>query len=394
MRGRNSMMAAIGLLLMCAMLPSQSVSADATAASETVTCRPPVVLAKTPALTRHLGAGLDARVWRVRQQGTVTGTVRTSLLAVVRAQHGGSLLLPVTSSLPVLTDPATVAKRKSSLAVLNGDYFEPLKQGDAEPRGTIIEEGEVMFSPGGWGPVLAVDDSGMVRATRVLTQAVVKTAWGPVRTDVVNDPALPAGKVVIFTDSWQSRSIPSSAYYVLIRDGQVVARGNPGRHPSVPVGGYIVAARTITDLGPLWLKGPVVVRIGWRAKKHVQIRDAAGTGGVALRDGHVKAPCSAYENLLRPRSMIAWDDSGTVWMMTMSTGLPDPPDGVRMGGGTKYQLARAAASFGATWGVTLDGGGSTALFARFPGGVRRLDLPESSWVRPVPVVWMLSRMPR
>ena len=108
-----------------------------------------------------------------------------------------------------------------------------------------------------------------------------------------------------------------------------------------------------------------------------------------MKESVIIAPCSDYESLLRPRSAIAWNAEGQIWVLASSSGRPDRDDGMRHGGTTKEELTRVARSLGADTAVILDGGGSTALFAKVGGQARRLDMPRDSWVRPVPVVWMM-----
>ena len=127
------------------------------------------------------------------------------------------------------------------------------------------------------------------------------------------------------------------------------------------------------------------------AKDRRSLVNASGHGGSVMRDGRVAELCSEYENLLRPRSSLAWNDRGDVWLLTSSSGRPDPPDGLRVGGSTKRQLAQVARSLGATEAVILDGGGSVGLFVHKGRKVNRLDLSAGAYVRPIPVVWTLSR---
>ena len=59
--------------------------------------------------------------------------------------------------------------------------------------------------------------------------------------------------------------------------------------------------------------------------------------------------------------------------------------GYRLGGSTIHQMGDWLKQLGATEAVSFDGGGSTAQFIAPGGSVSRIDLPESEWIRNIPV---------
>lgn len=116
-----------------------------------------------------------------------------------------------------------------------------------------------------------------------------------------------------------------------------------------------------------------------------------------LQDSAVTVACSPYTEPLRPRTALAWNESGTRWLVVVTSGLADPPDGVRVGGSSVPALANWLAHLGATDAVLFDGGGSTIMLTSGPGPdggneVIRRDLPQSAWQRPIPAA--LAVVPR
>ena len=105
-----------------------------------------------------------------------------------------------------------------------------------------------------------------------------------------------------------------------------------------------------------------------------------------LRDGLMTRDCAIPGSLLRPRTALAWNDEGDSWLAVITNGLDDPPSGMRVGGAAVTAFGRWLASLGATDAVLLDGGGSTIMLRDTPAGPRRVDLPASTYRRPVPVL--------
>lgn len=113
--------------------------------------------------------------------------------------------------------------------------------------------------------------------------------------------------------------------------------------------------------------------------------EATGRGAFIVKDGANVKDCSTQSEEIRPRTSIGWNAQGDYFVMTATMGRSWNDNGYRQGGATIHQVAEWLRQLGATSAVTFDGGGSTAQFATVGGRVARQDLPESEWIRDIPV---------
>jgi len=363
--------------------PAPAQPAGPSASVAATRCPPALVLPKTPTTRVSWGEGRWARMWEFS-----TGQRGPVRIAVAHAPSAQGSLSPVVEP-PELFDPRDVARGRGVLATLNGDYFEDVP-GGAVPTGAVLIDGEVVFAPRGWSRVVAERSSGKLRTTHAAVEggATIDATSYPVVA--VNDPLISRRDIVLFTPRWQLSSVPKGVHAVVIAEGKVTRVATPRSRVSVPEGGVVLATKSARLLRDVVKGARATVDVRLVAKDDRSIVNAAGHGGSVMRKGEVARLCSEYENLRRPRASLAWNDEGEVWMLTSSSGLPDPPDGVRVGGSTKRQLAQVARSLGATDAVILDGGGSVSMFVRDRGKVTRFDLPGGTYVRPIPVLWTLA----
>ena len=343
-----------------------------------------------PQATQELAPGVGLQVWRVRQPAAEGRVPRHTIIAAVRIGSGAAQLHPYSGGIPRLVHPIRPMTRPDVIAAINGDYFEPMKQGDALPRGAVVVNGQPLFMPVGLSSVLAVDEQGHPRATRVSVVSTVLSGSAKIRPRAVNDPMAPAGKAVIFTGDWSRAWVPKGRYSLVIKSGRVVRIVPPEESATVPRGGYVIWTDQPQAVARFPKGTRVDVSLEVEAADGAAVVGASGHGGVYLEAGERLDKCGSQPDAVRPRTTIAWNTStGDMWLITASTGLPDPPDGVRIGGATKAQMAGIAESLGATDAIALDGGGSTCLYVRSPKGGKRIDLLQEAWARPVPVLWAL-----
>lgn len=295
------------------------------------------------------------------------------------------------SIVPGMLDPATVAKRRDSAAVINGDFFADLPRGDAVPHGALVVDGHPIFIPPGWSPVTVWNPNARLRTTYIRLHAQITVGDTAVSVSALNFPLVSGTEIALMNADWGRATIPPGLVAVVVKRGVVVKTVPKAKAAKVPRNGFLLVARSAGVLAHVEVGAKASADISVEASDHRNILHAAGHGGVALKDGAPVPMCSPYERLLRPRSVLAWDDSGRTWFITSSSGAPDSADGLRRGGTTKEELARLAQQMGARSAVVLDGGGSTALFAKRGNAVKRLDMPEDSWVRPVSVVWEMVK---
>ena len=350
-------------------------------------CLRPLALPRQATRSWEVAPGVRAQTWQWRDRGAVGGQVRVS---AVRMSGGEGVVRP-TARIPQMTDPASAARHRGVLAVLNGDFFDTLPRGDALPQGALIVDTKPVFMPAGWSQVVVWNAKGRLRTTHVALDASLRADGKSWKVSAVNDPFVGGQRLAVVTSQWQRPHIPDGIAAIVVKDGAVVAVHRVTRDVRVPSSGYAIVSATSRALPSLRPGTRVTLNLDVKTSDYQDIVHAAGHGGIALKDGDAQPICSAYERIPRPRSMLAWSDDGQVWFLAASSGLPDRSEGMRQGGMTKEELARVARQLGADTGVILDGGGSTALYTRRGERVERLDMPEGSWVRPIPVLWQMVR---
>jgi hypothetical protein len=97
------------------------------------------------------------------------------------------------------------------------------------------------------------------------------------------------------------------------------------------------------------------------------VEESVGGHPVILAGGRtlVAGSTDPFATSRQPRTMVGWNDSGDLWLMTVDGRQPDHSQGVSLTEGA--DLLRQQ---GATSGFNLDGGGSTTFVSLPPGGGR------------------------
>jgi hypothetical protein len=360
------------------------------AAADPVACRPSLLpLPRATAEAHVLSRGVTLRVHAVRHPPTSSAAPRRAYISIVEVERRAATVAPVTADVPLLLHPAQPMRQRNTLAVINGDYFEPLRRGDAVPTGALVTNGVPLYVPAGSSNVVAVGADGLLRKTKIFGTGAATTSRGRLPIGAINDPLAGEDVTVAFTSDW-ARTVPTGRRAIVIKDGLVTKVASADQALRVPADGAVLLVPDSASTDAFARGSAVALDLGVAAVDGKDVEFASGHGGALLVAGRLMPACSAYENSLRPRSMLAWNESGRVWFLAASTRQADPPGGVRLGGATKTQLAEIAQSLGATWAVTMDGGGSTSLYARVDRQARRVDLPSDAWARPVPVLWTVS----
>ena len=126
----------------------------------------------------------------------------------------------------------------------------------------------------------------------------------------------------------------------------------------------------------------------YKIKKDLPLAAAFGDAENTMINGVIVANCSPGHEDIRPRTAIGWNENGDVWFVTTTMGVRNAADifnRFRVGGSTVHQLTQWLKELGATQAVAVDGGGSTTMYVKQPtNDFKRVDLPETEWVRPVP----------
>jgi hypothetical protein len=371
-------------------------SGAACAAAPTLLRSPPVAFWRpAPGVTVRAWQGRDDRARPVRLTVARAELSRVRVAAATASRQGAA------SSTVAMT-----AATAGAVAGVNADYFRYDSDGRAVPLGVQVRGGVVHRVPVGRTRFVGVGPDGRIRSglARVGGSAVLpapRPGASPrtLSLAAVNPDRLPASGLVVVT-GYLGAARPRAAWEVVVRDGRVVWSGH--RAPfgvrsrfgaatsvrsGVRTGREVVLAGTGAAAAPLrTLRPGMRVRVRWAARSQdgTRLVDAVGTGAPMLRGGRSLASCSGAGRLSRARTLVAWDgDRGLAWFVTVRGGTGRGAAG--SWGLTYAQVTELARRLGAREAVMVDGGGSTTLAVRGPGGrVQRVDAHARAAQRPVP----------
>ena len=349
-----------------------------------------------------------------------TASAKTGVLTKVTAKAGSNSIAVAGLNLPILSGStvvayssqypsATLPQAESSILVVSG------KVKTVFPSGTRVRpKSGYLFSavgsaaasiaklkvgssfsykaPSGRIPVLSRD---YVVSSGVITNSSGKTL-GTISAVNLWSANYSSG-IVVFDQKYDATPPRGSATVVVAANGVVTKISTTGSSSSVPAGGAVIQfyGSSQGKVSGFELGGTVTIKRNFTSTSGSGYDTVFGIGATLISKGVVVAPCTGNSDTVRPRTAVGWDDFGNVYLATTTMGR-DWPDGgqggYRVGGSTVHQMADWLRDVGATNAVSLDGGGSTTMFAKVDGSYRRVDLPDGVWVRAVPVgVGLISR---
>ena len=199
-----------------------------------------------------------------------------------------------------------------------------------------------------------------------------------------------ASGVVVFDDSYDATPPRGAATAVIGSNGIITRVSSSGASVAIPSGGTVVQfyGTTQSKIGGFTQGATVSVKRNFKTTSGNTYENLFGVGVTLISKGSVVAPCTGNSDSVRPRTAVGWDDFGNVYLATTTMGrdwLDGGQGGYRVGGSTVHQMADWLHDVGATNAVSLDGGGSTTMYAKLSGTYHRVDLPDGVWVRPIPV---------
>lgn len=193
----------------------------------------------------------------------------------------------------------------------------------------------------------------------------------------------------LYDSNFTANRYTSAGDYTVIvsADNKVIYHSKPGRSKAVPAGGYVIQ---LGSDGAAFYRAAVngaTVKITNTYKGAGKgFISASGNGGRVLANSFNSQACDSHHEQVRPRSAMGWNNAtGDVWILTASSGQDLNDFGFRMGGATVHQSIDWLKQLGATDAVTVDGGGSTTFLQKLARGYGRVDVPDSAWIREVPV---------
>jgi len=352
---------------------------------------------------RSIAPGVRLETWTA---GSESGSVR-----VARAEPDAARLVVVPAAGGLRggreTTSSICRRVRGCLAAVNGDFFT-----DTGPVGGMVVNGVMLRSPApdheqlSLAPLNATARgfgtdgwTGSLRpaATEQSTNDSVVASIPPLALDGVNVP-LRDDLIVLYTSAVGPateacvctelvlRAQPGARAGVLGVDGRftIVSRGS-GRTPLDPDTAVVAATGRA---------GERLAALADRAKD-VLVRLDAAAGGIQNVGAHpilmrrgVAAAFDTADPMLserEPRTAVAWDDAGRVWLVAIDGRRRDAP------GLTAGQTVQLLRKLGAQHAVLEDGGGSTTFVA----AGRVLNSPSDGRERPVAnAIILLASAPR
>lgn len=233
-------------------------------------------------------------------------------------------------------------------------------------------------------PTLAKD---RVTSNGVVTNSAGKTLATLTAVNFTKNP-FDAG-VVYFNDEFSGTS-PAGNATVLINASSVVTRVSSSGFASSISTGYKVLqfyGSSASQISSFSVGMKVSVKPTFVSASKTKYTTVFGAGHTIISNGTNTASCVGNVDTIRPRTALAWDNNGNVYLATTTMGrdwADGGAGGYRVGGSTVHQLADYLKTLGATYAVSLDGGGSTMMLAMLSGSYHRVDLPDGVWTRWIP----------
>ena len=202
---------------------------------------------------------------------------------------------------------------------------------------------------------------------------------------------------VLFDDEYDATPPTGSGTVVIASNGVVTKVSTSGSYQGIPNGGFVVQfyGSAKSKASEFAVGNKVSIKRSFKTTSGNSYDTVFGVGSTLISKGLVVAPCTGNSDTVRPRTAIGWDDNGNVYVATTTMGRDwndGGQGGYRLGGSTVHQMADWLKDQGATNAVSLDGGGSTTMFAKLDGAYKRVDLPDGVWVRWIPIgVALISR---
>jgi len=196
--------------------------------------------------------------------------------------------------------------------------------------------------------------------------------------------------VVLYTHELNGSTYPLGMTIVTDLNGKVLSISSSGKGIQVAAGRQVIQVGTSSEsiFSGVSVGDQLKITNSYAIKKNLPLAAAFGDRENTMINGVVVASCSSGHEDIRPRTAIGWNENGDVWFATTTMGVRNAADvfnRFRLGGSSVHQLTMWLKDLGATQAIALDGGGSTTMYVKqVNGSYKRVDLPETEWVRDVP----------
>ncbi|RCV52636.1 phosphodiester glycosidase family protein [Marinitenerispora sediminis] len=258
------------------------------------------------------------------------------------------------------------AARTGAVAAVNGDFFDA--GNSLAPLGAAVQDGEAVKSATGTHRSAAtISAAGLGRVEELLFEGTAELPDGSLRIDRMNSHEIPRDGVGLFTARWGGHPRGSAVAGAERVTEVVLSRGvvrevRPRVRPRpVAAGETVLLGREAgaDRLARLAEGDRVTVRRSLTADGR-EPHTAIGGRNVLLRGGRI---LDVDDSARQPRTAIGFSADGTDMTILVA-------DGRHAGsrGATLREMAERLKAAGAVHALELDGGGSSALLARPPGG--------------------------
>jgi exopolysaccharide biosynthesis protein len=287
---------------------------------------------------------------------------------------------------------SATANRANAVAAVNGDFFDI--NNSTAPLGVGIQNGRLIQSPdtdGAWRQSSAIlTESGIGDIGEVLFQGTIRTPVGDRPLAGVNKPTLQTNGVEAFTPLWgtycRCRATQGAAAVteVEVTDNTVTAVHDAAGAGAIPDGTVVLVGRddAATALRALQPGDHVSIDYQVRTTDDQKIHAAINGRQLLVVDGVAQQASQGNNVPAAPRTALGFSKDGRKMFLLSADGRqPAFAEGLGLD-----ELADMMVELGAYTAVNLDGGGSTTIVAREPGGTaaRLENTPSDGGERNVP----------
>ncbi|MDQ3627256.1 MAG: phosphodiester glycosidase family protein [Actinomycetota bacterium] len=332
-----------------------------------------------PGLVHSSFESLDERGW-----------IRADILTADLARDG---LAATYLGAPAVSSPGPLSgavERAGAVAGVNADFFDINDTG--APLGVGIDDGDLVHAPSsGHNLTVALDEADTAWIGQTFLDATVTMPGGdgePVEVEVtnLNSPSVAVGGIAVFTPLWGSvargRTLDGATdvHEVSVTDGIVTASDATTGEGPIEAGTTVLVGR---EAGADLLRGldvgdTVQVDFGVRTDPAGRDPAVAVSGNIVLLEDGVVA--TTDDTSLAPRTAVGIDDDTDEMILVAIDGRQAASRGLSL-----LETAELLRDLGAEEALNLDGGGSSTMLARRPGGQPRVvNAPSDGAERNVP----------
>jgi len=272
-------------------------------------------------------------------------------------------------------EPLTAtANRAGAVAAVNGDFFDI--NNSTAPLGVGVQDGRLIQSPdaeGTWRQSSAIfTESGIGDIGEVLFQGTVRTPAGDLTLDGVNKPTLEVDGIEAFTPLWgtycrcRATQGTTAVTEVEVTNNTVTAVRDTAGQGAIPDGTMVLVGRdaAATTLKALRPGDSVSIDYQARTADDQKIHAAINGRQLLVVDGVAQKASQGNNVPAAPRTALGFSQDGRrMFLLTADGRQPAFAEGLGLD-----ELADMMVELGAYTAVNLDGGGSSTIVAREPGG--------------------------